>query len=116
MAQITVGAGSQPHQVLVLADQGFMCSSSASSSSSGDAEDQPGQVRRGNMYVRLLVSIPKSMSSRQRDLLLQYREIERSVQQNERISTITTQRWNGSAAAGPSGAMATERAGEGNGE
>ena len=112
-----MGAGSQPHQVLVLADQGFMCSSSAASgSSSRDTEDRQGQVRRGNMYVRLLVSIPKSMSARQRDLLLQYREIERSAQQSDRISTITTQRWNGSAAAGPHSAMAKERASEGDGE
>ena len=58
---IQINPGSQPNSVVILKDKGL-----------------PSKKRRGNQYVRLLVDLPTKITAKQKELLEQFRDSQKS--------------------------------------
>jgi molecular chaperone DnaJ len=59
--EIQINSGSQPNSVVILKDKGL-----------------PSKKRRGNQYVRLLVDLPTKITEKQKELLEQFRDAQKS--------------------------------------
>jgi molecular chaperone DnaJ len=59
--EIQINSGSQPNSVVILKDKGL-----------------PSKRRRGNQYVRLLVDLPTKITVKQKELLEQFRDAQKS--------------------------------------